>query len=354
MRELIELGKMVGPRMFVAGRGIGGRPRPPGPVEMRRLVEERIKAGNDWVKLFASTGGFEDVTGTQTLSYEEMEAAVERTHALGARIAIHTYGPAGFRDAVRAGPDSIEHGADVDDETLREMARKKIWFVPTIDHNRYYIDAKDEYHFAPGSEVALRDYIQRNLDTARRAHQAGVRFAMGSDAVYSMFGQNTHELEWLVKAGLTPAQALEAATVNGAELLGNETLLGKVQAGYAADLVAVEGEPWNQIQSVIHGVRWVMKDGAVVVDKRNVGQASWPVLSRHELKLAQHTPACPTSKAESVRCGTMVTATRHDGNSRDFGFLSRQRSRIIGRRADCRCGPGGALHSQEARSRVPQ
>jgi imidazolonepropionase-like amidohydrolase len=268
MRELIALGKMTGPRILAAGQGIGGRPKPPGPEEMRRLVGERIKAGADWIKLFASTGGFHDVSGTQTLSYEEMAAAVEATRAAGKRIAIHTYGPTGFRDAVRAGPDSIEHGADVDDETLREMARKGVYFVPTIDHNRYYLDAREEYAFPQGAEVALRDYLQRNLDTARRAHAAGVKFALGSDAVYSMFGQNTRELEWFVKAGLSPAQALQAATVNGAELLGLAATLGKVAPGYAADLVAVAGEPWQDISAVIRGVKWVMKDGAVVVDKR--------------------------------------------------------------------------------------
>jgi imidazolonepropionase-like amidohydrolase len=215
--------------------------------------------------VFASTGGFDDVTGEQTLTYEEMKSAVEAAHAARKRIAIHTYGPDGFRDAVKAGADSIEHGADVDDGTLREMARRGIWFVPTIDHNRYYIDAKDEFQFPVGSDVRLRDYIARNLDTARRAHAAGVRFAMGSDAVYAMFGQNTRELEWFVKAGLTAEQALKAATVNGAELLGMQDRIGRLAPGYFADIVAVEGEPWNDAQSAIKGVRWVMKDGQVVV-----------------------------------------------------------------------------------------
>jgi imidazolonepropionase-like amidohydrolase len=265
LRDLINMGKLIGPRMVAAGAGIGARPNPPGPDGIRKMVEERIAAGSDVIKLFASTGGFEDVTGQQTLTYEEMKSAVEAAHAAGRRIAIHTYGPDGFRDAVKAGPDSIEHGADVDDGTLREMARRGIWFVPTIDHNRYYIDAKDEFQFPAGSDVRLRDYIARNLDTARRAHAAGVRFAMGSDAVYTMFGQNTRELEWFVKAGLTAEQALKAATVNGAELLGMQDSIGRLAPGYFADIVAIEGEPWNDAQSAIKGVRWVMKDGLVVV-----------------------------------------------------------------------------------------
>ncbi len=268
LRDLIEMGKLAGPRIVAAGQGIGARPAPPGVEGIKKLVAERIAAGSDVIKLFASEGGFENVSGKQTLSYEEMQAAVDAAHAAGKRIAIHSYGPEGFRDAVKAGPDSIEHGADVDDATLREMARKGIWFVPTVDHNRYYIDAASEFQFAAESADGLRDYIARNLDTVRRAHAAGVRFAMGSDAVYTMFGQNTRELEWLVKAGLSSEQALQAATVNGAALLAMQDRIGKVAAGFLADIVAVEGEPWKDVQSAIHGVRWVMKDGKTVVDQR--------------------------------------------------------------------------------------
>jgi imidazolonepropionase-like amidohydrolase len=109
-------------------------------------------------------------------------------------------------------------------------------------------------------------FIQKNLETARRVHNAGVRLAMGSDAVFTMFGQNTRELAWFVKAGLTPAQALETATTNAAALLGKQDSLGAVAPGYFADLVAVEGDPLTDINTVILGVRWVMK-GRVVVDQ---------------------------------------------------------------------------------------
>ena len=113
----------------------------------------------------------------------------------------------------------------------------------------------------------MHDYVKRNLETARRAHKAGVRFAMGSDAVFTMFGQNTRELSWFVKAGMTPAEALAAATTNGAALLGMEKSLGAVAPGFHADLVAVEGDPLADINVVIDHVRWVMKGGVVVVDK---------------------------------------------------------------------------------------
>jgi imidazolonepropionase-like amidohydrolase len=112
----------------------------------------------------------------------------------------------------------------------------------------------------------LQDYLRRNLETARRAHKAGVRFAMGSDAVFTMFGQNTRELGWFVKAGMTPAEALATATTNGAALLGMEKSLGAIAPGYLADLVAVEGDPLRDIRVVIDHVRWVMKGGKVVVN----------------------------------------------------------------------------------------
>jgi imidazolonepropionase-like amidohydrolase len=268
MRELTRTGAMTGPRIFASGPGLSARQgAPPDPDAMRKLVDERIKAGADWIKVFGSRGGFENVDGTQTVTFDEMKAVVDVAHAQGKKVAIHSYGSSGVRDAVRAGADSVEHGADVDDATIAEMVKRGTVWVPTVDHNRYYIDAKDEYGFAEGSERALQDYINRNFDAVRRAVKAGVKLGMGSDAVYSMFGQNTRELGWFVKAGLTPAQALAAATTTAAALLGMDKELGRVAPGYLADLVAVEGDPLQKIDALFTGVRWVMREGTVVVDK---------------------------------------------------------------------------------------
>ena len=280
MRDLINRGEMVGPRMFVCGYGlyITNTPYKPGlnPLaggiadgvpEVLRAVRQQIAAGADVIKMYASTGTDDDVTGFETYSYEEIKAAVDTAHQFGKKIAIHSYGPDGARDAVRAGTDSLEHATDMDAATISEMARHGTFYVPTIDHNRYYIDNGDKIGYAPGYKEKLQAFIPRNLETARKAFKAGVKFAMGSDAIYTMFGQNTRELGWFVKAGMTPEQALGTATSNAAKLLGKEKELGAVAPGYLADLVAVEGDPLADINVVLNNVRWVMKSGEAVMDK---------------------------------------------------------------------------------------
>jgi imidazolonepropionase-like amidohydrolase len=269
MRDLINMGRMIGPRMFVAGAGLSA-PRD-GVVSadaFREQAEARIAAGSDWVKIFGSRGSFQSVETTQTVPFDAMKAVVDAAHARNHRVAIHSYGPSGVHDAVMAGADSVEHGVDLDDATIAEMVRRGTVWVPTIDHNRYYVDAREEYGWAPDVVPPLQAYIEKNLESARKAVKAGVKIAMGSDAVYSMFGQNTRELGWFVKAGMTPAQALASATTVPAALLGMEKNLGAVQSGYYADIVAVEGDPLADINVVINHVRWVMKGGSVVVDRR--------------------------------------------------------------------------------------
>jgi imidazolonepropionase-like amidohydrolase len=270
MRDLINLKRMVGPRMFVSGTGFSKRADAPVDLEgLKKNVDEHVQKGVDVIKVYGSIGGFDNVGTTQTLNYEEMKTIVDASHAAGRKVAIHSYGPSGAKDAVRAGADSVEHGIDFDNETLADMAKRGTVWVPTVDHNRYYVDAKDEYQFPPESIPALQGYIQKNFETMQRAVKAGVKLGMGSDAVFSMFGQNTRELAWMVKAGLTPEQALMTATTNAADLVGMKGRLGCLQPGCFADVVAVEGDPTKDIDAAIQAVRWVMKGGIVYVDKRS-------------------------------------------------------------------------------------
>jgi imidazolonepropionase-like amidohydrolase len=282
LRDSVNKAGWVGPRMFVAGYGLQRRKPPYRPntdttrtqrgaiyniSQIPEAVKQQVDAGADQIKIFGSTGSGADVTGNETFNADEIKAVVEAAHHYGKRVALHSYGPAGGHDAVFAGVTSLEHSIDLDDATLAEMVKRGTFYVPTIDHNRYYAEYAKDFRYTPQQVAALDSFRLRNFETARRAFKAGVKFGMGSDAVFHMFGQNTRELGWYVKAGMTPAQALAAATTNGAAILGQENKLGKLAPGYYADVVAVEGDPLANIDAAIHGVKWVMKGGKVVVDK---------------------------------------------------------------------------------------
>jgi imidazolonepropionase-like amidohydrolase len=283
LRDSINKGVMVGPRMLVAGYGLskagpgrGGTPPTRNPATGRIIdttdipaaVKAQVDAGADWIKMYGSTGTYANVTGRQTFTDAEMWVAVRAAHKLGRKIAIHSYGDSGGRAAMRAGADAVEHPAGLDAATIAEWARSKTYYVPTIDHNRFYAENAPLLGYSAEQVAGLDSFRLLNLETARRAFQAGVKFAMGSDAVYWMFGENTRELGWFVKAGMTPAQALATATTGGAALLGMSDRIGNIAPGYFADIVAVSGDPLADIGVVINNVRWVMKGGAVVVDKR--------------------------------------------------------------------------------------
>jgi imidazolonepropionase-like amidohydrolase len=284
MRNLINRGAMVGPRMFVAGPAMSaGGPVPrygevfpwvvPGQGQatgvdgVMLLVRQELGAGTDFIKMFGSTGGFNNVETHQTFTLEEMQAAVETTHTMGKRIAIHSYGPEGARDAVKAGADTIEHAINVDDATFAEMIRKKIIYVPTVYHNVWYIENYKEFGWPETDNDKIQAYQNEIEATTKRAIKLGVRIAAGSDAVYELFGHNMEELTYLVKCGMTPAQAITAATENGAAALGMEKDLGEVTSGHYADIIAVQGDPLADIRVAVHSVRWVMKGGKVFVDK---------------------------------------------------------------------------------------
>ena len=282
IRDAVNSGAMIGPRLFVAGYGLSKVTTPPvagqpslaargrvrDTMEIKDAIQAQVDAGADWIKMYGSTGTYANTTGVQTFTDVEMRVAAETAHRFKRPIAIHSYGDSGGRAALRAGAESVEHPAGFDDATLAEWAKRGTMYVPTIDHNRFYAENASLLGYTREQVAGLDSFRLYNLETARRAHAAGVRFAMGSDAVWWMFGENTRELGWFVKAGMSPAQALATATTNGALLLGKPTKLGRIAPGFYADIVAVEGDPLRSINVILDGVRWVMKDGRVVVDKR--------------------------------------------------------------------------------------
>lgn len=288
MRNLINDGEMFGPRMFVSGPGMrparmykapmatsATRPNQApeatadSPEEAKQVVNRLADAGVDVIKMFGSTGAGADVSGTQTFTFDEMKAAVEAAHQRGLKIAIHSYGFTGARDAVLAGADTLEHGPILDDALIREMVKRGTFYDPTIDHNMNPF----------GKPVVKGDDIwtfgDNTMKSSQKAIKAGVKFIMGVDGAADQYISTeipytrnaTRELIWFVRAGMTPTQALATATINAAAALGKEKELGKVEPGYLADIVAVDGDPLKDVNVTVTKVQWVMKAGKVMVDR---------------------------------------------------------------------------------------
>jgi imidazolonepropionase-like amidohydrolase len=167
------------------------------------------------------------------------------------------------RRAVAAGVRSIEHGSRLDDALAREMAKRRTWLVPTLCHLQYYAEHGHALEYGPGYEERLAALQKEQFASLARARRAGVPVACGSDAVYTMHGENAQELVWLVKAGFTPVEALRTATSANAELLGLEKEIGRIAPGYAADIAAFDGDATKDIGAVTRPV-FVMKGGQVI------------------------------------------------------------------------------------------
>jgi imidazolonepropionase-like amidohydrolase len=305
MRDRINRGEAVGPRMFVAGFGLSkatprqnaappasalpasGAPAQPSnargavappasPAWLRGritsladiplAVKTQADSGADVIKMYGSTGTGADTSGVQTFTYDEMKAAVDAAHALGKRIAIHSYPTAA---ATRCARGRTRWSTP----SISTMRRSRRWCGKARFMSRPSITTGTTPTFAPttatatirraGSTPFARATSRRRVGRSRPAQ---ARDGVGRGAM--MFGQNTRELGQLVQAGMSSLDALRAATVTGAEVLGMTDKIGRVAPGYYADIVAVEGDPARDVNATIYGVRWVMKGGAVVVDKR--------------------------------------------------------------------------------------
>ena len=149
------------------------------------------------------------------------------------------------------------------------MRDNNITYVPTVDHNRYYADHRDEYGYSDDIDNNLRVFVRKNVQAVAGAHSIGVKIAMGSDAVFSGFGENTCELKQFKAAGLSNADIIQTATLNGAQLLGEESRLGRIKPGYTADIVFLEDNPLQNLDTLFEGIRLVLRDGKIVHDVRD-------------------------------------------------------------------------------------
>jgi imidazolonepropionase-like amidohydrolase len=293
LRNAARGGKVPGPRMLVAVRGIsatGGHCDPTnsyrpdvfdrdsgivaavadGPDAVRSAVRLNIKDGADVIKVCA-TGGVlsmnDDVRSPQ-LTQAELDALVDEAHARGRKAAAHAHGAEGAKRAVRAGIDSVEHGSFLDEEALELMRQRGTFLVPTLMAGEGLREKMEKgSYFPPQVEAKARAALASRDQMFRRAVEKRVRIAFGTDAGVFAHGRNAEEFRHMVRLGMTPAAALRSATSVVAELLGVADRLGTLEAGKLADLVAVPGDPTQDIRQT-ERVFFVMKEGAVVRNDR--------------------------------------------------------------------------------------
>ena len=287
LRNAINSGMVPGPRIYTAGHAIGSSgghaddtngmrtdlAGDPGAADgiinnaadAAKAVRLHYKAGDDLIKIMPSGGVLDEGTSGDNpqMTLEEIRSIVSTAQDYGFTIAAHAHGAEAIRRAVVGGVDSIEHGTFVDDEGIKLMKEHGTWLVPTISAGAYVAEkAKVPGFFPPTIATKAGAIGSQIIGTAGRAYRAGVKIAFGTDAAVYPHGDNAHEFELMVQAGMPPMFALQAATIHAAELLHHDRELGSVAAGKVADVVAVPGNPLEDI-GVMRRVAFVMKDGVV-------------------------------------------------------------------------------------------
>jgi imidazolonepropionase-like amidohydrolase len=291
LRESINEGFVVGPRVVASGPGIsitGGHgdlnayaPQvrmmmfpeerdfqiADGIDQVRQNVRGQVKYKVDVIKVHATGGVMSrgDVPGAPQFSVEELRVLVQEAHALGKKVAAHAHGAQGIKNAVTAGVDSIEHGSLIDDEGIAMMVQSGTWLVSDIYNDDYLLGKAKEIKLPEESIEKERLIGQAQRDNFARCVKAGVRIAFGTDAGVYPHGDNAKQFAYMVRYGLTPAQAIRSATSDAAELLGRAKDVGRVAPGRFADLIAVAEDPFKDVHA-LERVAFVMKGGAVVKD----------------------------------------------------------------------------------------
>jgi imidazolonepropionase-like amidohydrolase len=283
LRDAINAGDVPGPRMLVSGPALGitgghcdnnllpyeyhatGDGVADGIAAVQHKVRENIKYGSDLIKICATGGVLSKGDDPQASQYtlEEMKAIVADAHRLGRKVAAHAHGAQGILWASEAGVDSIEHGSYIDDAGIAEMKKNGTYLVPTLYLGDWFLENAERNHvpdFLLGKAKTVMPVARKNI---AHAFASGVKVAFGTDAAVYPHGLNAREFAVMVKLGLTPLQAIQAATMNAADLLGWPGKVGSLEPGAWADLVAVDGDPLKDVATLEH-VKFVMKGGEVV------------------------------------------------------------------------------------------
>jgi imidazolonepropionase-like amidohydrolase len=286
LRDAIQRGDVIGPRMLASGSAIsahGGHGDSAGyrqdindllrrssvcsgEDDCRRAVREQVRRGADLIKVHATGGVLSNTAAglAQQLTEDELEAIVETAHSMGRMVTAHAHGGDGVNSFLEAGGDSIEHGTYLDAESIRLFRREGTWLVPTLLAGDFVarIAASPDNFFTPAQTAKALEAGPKMLDMARRAHDGGVRIAFGTDSGVSAHGDNAQEFALLVRAGLTPLEAIQSATVNAAAHLRISRDAGRIAPGMPADLIAVGGDPLVDVTE-LERVRFVMRGGVV-------------------------------------------------------------------------------------------
>lgn len=280
LRDAIRAGFIQGPRMQASGRAIcmtGGQAwqlgrQADGPHEVMKAVREQIKAGADWVK-FMATGGVMTAgvePGSEQLTEEELLAGIREAHKAGRKTSTHAQGVRGILNSLKAGIDSIEHGIFLDEESISLMVKREVPLVPTLSAMIHIANKGVEAGipaFAVEKTLRVKPF---HLQSLRRAREAGVTVAMGTDAgtPFNVHGENLRELKYMVEEGFSPMEAIESGTRVASRVLGLERELGTIEAGKLADLIVAEGNPLENIALLTkpEAILMVMQAGKLVKD----------------------------------------------------------------------------------------
>ncbi len=286
LRDAVRRGDVPGPRIIASGSAVsvhGGHgdangyrddilhlmsPESvcSGPEDCMRAVRLQVRSGADIIKITATGGVLSNTAAglAQQFSEDELAAIVASAHRMGRQVTAHAHGVDGINAFLKAGGDSIEHGTYLDDESMRLFKAHGAWLVPTLMAGDFVsrIASGPDNFFTPAQTAKALEAGPKMLDMARRAHDGGVRIAFGTDTGVSAHGDNAREFALLVRAGLTPLEAVQAATVGAAEHLKIANEAGRLAPGMPADLIAVSGDPLNDVTE-LERVRFVMKGGQV-------------------------------------------------------------------------------------------